>query len=45
MMRFNNMPEPAGFQEAVTKNLKNILDDFKRSGTADFKGRETWTKF
>jgi hypothetical protein len=45
MMRFKNMPEPAGFHEAVRKNLKDILDDFKRSGTADFKGRETWTKF
>jgi hypothetical protein len=45
MMRFKNVPAPAGFQEAVKKDLADILDQFTRTGTADFKGREAWTKF
>jgi len=45
MMRFKNVPEPASFQEAVKRNLKDILEEFTLKGTVDFKGRETWTRF
>jgi hypothetical protein len=45
MIRFGNVPEPAGFQEAVKKNIDHILDEFRRTGTANFKGREIWTRF
>jgi hypothetical protein len=45
MMRFTNVPEPGGFQEAVRKNIEDILKQLTLKGTADFKGRETWTKF
>jgi hypothetical protein len=45
MMRFKPMPEPAGFHEAVRRNLGDILEEFALKGTADFKGRETWTRF
>jgi hypothetical protein len=45
MMRFKNVPEPAGFQEAVHENKESILADFEKNRTVDFKGRETWTRF
>ena len=45
MMQFKNVPEPTGFQEAVKKNIEDILEEFTLNGTADFKGRETWAKF
>jgi hypothetical protein len=45
MMRFKNVPEPAGFQQAVKKNIEDILDQFNKNEPVDFKGRETWTKF
>lgn len=45
MIRFKNVREPAGFQESVRRNIKDILDELARKGTADFKGRETWTRF
>lgn len=45
MMRFTNVPEPAGFAVAVTKNQSEILDQIRLKGVADFTGRETWKKF
>jgi hypothetical protein len=45
MIRFENAPEPAGFQDAVKENLEDILDEFTLWGTVDFKGRETWKRF
>jgi hypothetical protein len=45
MMRFEPVPEPAGFQDAVRNNFMKILEEFKLRGTANFKSRETWTRF
>jgi hypothetical protein len=45
MIRFENAPEPAGFQIAAKKNIEDILAEFRKKGTADFEGRETWKRF
>ena len=45
MIRFESVPEPAGFQVAVRENIENILAEFKQKGIANFEGRETWKKF
>jgi hypothetical protein len=45
MMRFKNVPEPVGFQQAVKNNIEDILDQVNTNEPVDFKGRETWTKF